>query len=269
MHLGIIGYGNIAESLTKLLESQPVEKITVLVRTTALERARTKLQSSKAANTIEVTTDLADVLSAKPDLVIECAGHSAVEDLGPRILGSGITLLLVSIGALATYEVMAKLRQAADDGDATLVLPAGAIGGIDLLAALAPMGDLKVCYRGTKPPAAWKGTPASDLLDLNTLSGPNVFFSGTARQAAREYPKNANVAATLALAGAGFDETAVDLVADPAATGNQHAYEVISPVCRYSIEIENTASGANSKTSVTTIYSVLREINRFRNPVVI
>ena len=64
-------------------------------------------------------------------------------------------------------------------------------------------------YRGAKPPAAWAGTPAAGIVDLDALEAPRVFFTGTAREAATAYPKNANVAATLALAGAGFEATAV------------------------------------------------------------
>jgi aspartate dehydrogenase len=269
MHLGIIGYGNIATTLTQLLEAEPVQEITVLVRSSSLERANEQLRSSGAAKSIVVTADLATLIAARPDVVVECAGQDAVVRLAPRVLRAGIPLILVSIGALADDDAHAALRQAATGGNTQLTLPAGAIGGIDLLSALAPAGNLVVTYRGTKPPAAWKGTPAEDILDLDALSEPTVFFSGSARAAARSYPKNANVAATLALAGAGLDATRVELVADPTAKGNRHTYEVRSPLCQYSMEIENAASGGNVKTSVATVYSVLREINRLRKPVVV
>ncbi|AHM04654.1 aspartate dehydrogenase [Roseibacterium elongatum DSM 19469] len=124
-------------------------------------------------------------------------------------------------------------------------------------------------YQGVKPPAAWLGTAAEASLDLDRLDAPTAFFNGSAREAALTYPKNANVAATLALAGAGLDATRVELIADPAATGNRHSYEVTSPVARFRVQIDNAASGGNAKTSMATIYSLLREINRRRRPVVI
>ncbi|MFP4043128.1 MAG: aspartate dehydrogenase domain-containing protein, partial [Rhodosalinus sp.] len=95
--------------------------------------------------------------------------------------------------------------------------------------------------------------------DLDALTEPAVFFEGNARSAAAQFPKNANVAATLALAGAGFEATRARLKADPAAPGNIHEYEVISPVARYSMRIENVASG-NARTSLSTVYSLRREI---------
>lgn len=268
MHLGIIGYGNIARTLIQLLEEEPVQRITVLVRQSSRNRTAEELRSCPAAMRIEVTTTVEDLVRGKPDLVVECAGQEAVAKLVPPVLRAGIATIAVSIGALADDDIASKLRETAVAGDTKLILLAGAIGGIDLLAAIAPAGDITVTYRGTKPPAAWKGTPAEAILDLNAMTEPSVFFSGSAREAARTYPKNANVAATLALAGPGFEATMVELVADPAALGNQHAYEVQSPLCRYSVEIENKASGGNVKTSVATVYSVLREINRTRRPLV-
>ena len=269
MHLGIIGYGNIAKSLTQLLEAEPIQRITVLVRRSSLERAEEELRACRGAELLSVTSDPASLISARPDLVAECAGQSAVVDLAPPVLRAGIPTLVASVGALADDEVAVNLRGAAVSGGTTLILPAGAIGGIDLLAALARAGGLAVSYRGIKPPIAWKGTAAEDVLDLDAITKLTVFFSGSAREAARSFPKNANVAATLALAGAGFDATSVELVADPRAGGNRHAYEVVSPLCRYSLRIDNKASAANAKTSAATVYSMLREINRFRSPVVL
>src|SRR5699024_1808342 len=69
---------------------------------------------------------------------------------------------------------------------------------------------------------AWQGTPAETALDLHSLQEVTVFFEGTAREAAQQYPQNANVAATIALAGMGFDKTQVQLIADPQAQHNQH-----------------------------------------------
>ncbi|MDU8910995.1 aspartate dehydrogenase [Aestuariicoccus sp. MJ-SS9] len=269
MHLGIIGFGNIAKTLLQLLEQEPVKRLTVLVREAHREDAADLLEKTPAASVCDVVTFADDLVDAKPDLVAECAGAGAVADIVPRLLGAGISTVVVSIGALADDALAAGLRQAAEAGSAKLILPSGAIGGIDLLAALKPAGDLSVTYQGTKPPGAWMGTPAEAALDLEALAEPTVFFKGSARNAALNYPKNANVAATLALAGAGFEATLVELVADPTAAKNSHAFEVESPLCRFSVRIDNAASAANAKTSVATVYSLLREINRVRHSVVV
>lgn len=273
MRLSLIGFGNIATTLLGLMAETKLrlEHLTVLVLPELAEEARARIDTSFAglADGFEVVTHADALLASKPGLVVECAGHGAVAAHVPPVLQAGISVVLVSIGALADAALEKDLRAAARDGNARLILPSGAIGGIDLLAALGAAGGLSVRYRGTKPPRAWLGTPAETLLDLPALQEPKTFFTGTAREAARDYPKNANVAATLALAGAGFDATEVELTADPAASGNIHEYSVTSPLARYSIRIENQPSAGNAKTSVTTVYSVLREIRNHIGPLAI
>lgn len=273
MRLALIGFGNIATTLLGLMAETKLrlDHLAVLVLPEQVEETRARIDTSFAglAGGFEVVTDAAALLAGRPGLVVECAGHGAVAAHVPPVLRVGTSVVLVSIGALADAALEKALRAAARDGNARLILPSGAIGGIDLLSALGAAGGLSVRYRGTKPPRAWLGTPAETLLDLPALQEAKTFFTGTAREAARDYPKNANVAATLALAGAGFDATEVELVADPAAPGNIHEYSVTSPLARYSIRIENQPSAGNAKTSVTTVYSVLREIRNHIGPVAI
>ncbi len=269
MRLGIIGYGNIGRTLVDLLADRPVDALVLLVRSERVDQLRGALAECRAAASVKVVGTAEELIAAGPDLVVECAGHSVATAAVPALLEASIDVILVSIGVFADPATETRLRNAAEVGRAQLILPAGAIGGIDILASLAAGGGVKVSYRGIKPPAAWAGTPAETLLDLSALTNPAVFFKGSAREAAQTYPKNANVAATLALAGAGFDATLVELVADPGASGNIHSYSVESPLARYSMTIENAASAGNARTSVATVYSVLREINNRRSSVVI
>lgn len=274
MRLGIIGFGNIATALLDQLSrgaDGPLEHLAVLCRPAAAEAcaARLKAEFPGVAREVAVVTDAEGLIADRPGLVVECAGHSAVVAHAVPVLQRGVDVVVVSIGALADDAVERKLRAAAEAGGSRLVLPAGAVGGVDLLAALGAAGGLEVRYRGTKPPRAWTGTPAEEALDLAALDKAAIFFTGTAREAARQFPKNANVAATLALAGAGFEATRVELIADPEARGNVHEYEVVSPVANYSVRIENLPSAGNAKTSVSTIFSVLREIRNRIGPVVI
>lgn len=274
MRLGLIGFGNIATTLLQRLPAvleAPLERLSVLCPARSVDDARARLARDfvGVAHDTVVVSDVAALLSTWPDLVVECAGHAAVSAHVQPILHAGVDVVVVSVGALSDARLEAALREAAIAGAARVILPAGAVGGIDLLSALGAAGGLEVTYRGTKPPAAWAGTPAERVLDLGTVDAAQVFFAGTAREAASAYPKNANVAATLALAGAGFEATRVELVADPAAPGNVHEYSVRSPVANYSIRIENLPSSGNVKTSVSTIYSVLREIRNRLGPVAI
>lgn len=263
MHLGIIGYGNIAAALIGVLHLAPVTRLTILVRPASRDAALQRAAGVSADFEMTIVTSRDDLLAAVPDLVVECAGHAAVAEHGAALIGRGTDLVIVSVGALADRALHDALTAAAAaPASGRMIFPIGAIGGLDLLSTLAPVGDLDVTYTGRKPPAAWKGTPAEAATDLDALTDPVRFFTGTAREAALHFPKNANVVAALALAGAGFERTKVDLVADPQATGNTHAYRVTSPVCRYRIEIAAAPSPDNPRTSATTAWSVLAEIRK-------
>jgi len=266
MHLGLIGYGNIARELLAILSREGIalSQVSVLCHPDKCEENRTDLASNFAGKS-SVITKTDELVSAAPDLVVECAGHDGVREHATAMLRAGIETIIVSIGSLADDALYAAVKEAAQVGGTRFVLPAGAIGGIDILSALKASGIEAVTYTGRKPPKAWKGTPAERLYGLDALEGETVLFAGTAREAAMQYPKNANVAATLALAGIGFDRTQVRLIADPTVAGNLHEYSVWAQGADFSVRIEGRPSRDNPKTSVTTAYSVAREIfNRVR-----
>ncbi len=142
------------------------------------------------------------------------------------------------------------------------MLPAGAIGGIDAIAAMRLGGLDAVRYRSRKPPAAWRGSPAEKVADLDKLTSRTVLYRGTAGEAALLYPQNANVAAAVALAGLGFDATEVELVADPEAPGNVHEIEAEGAAGRFAIQLQGKPSRTNPKTSALAALSVARALHQ-------
>ena len=263
--LGIIGCGGIADVVLTTLAKElpaPLEQVSLLVPAQFAAQAQALLDriGAKLAQKGSVHTDAAALLADRPDVVAECASHVAVRNYGETILKAGRDLVVISIGSLSDEGLYDRLLAAAKAGHARLVLPAGAIGGIDALAAARLSGLERVVYTGRKPPKAWKGTPAETLLALDALKEPTVFFEGSARKAAAEYPFNANVAATLAVAGIGLDDTQVRLVADPGITRNVHEFSVSSACGDFTMKLEGRPSPANPKTSLMAGYSVAREL---------
>ena len=263
--LGIIGAGGIADlALSTLADglTAPLTQVSILVPGQFEEQAQALLDrlGDKLAVKRVVRTELAALLADKPDVVAECASHTAVDNFGPAILESGCDLIVISIGSLSDDALRAKLEQAARKGSSRILLPSGAIGGVDALAAARLSGLEQVIYTGRKPPKAWRNTPAEKLLDLETLKEPTVFFEGSARTEAHDYPFNANVAATLALAGIGFEKTEVRLVADPGISTNVHEFAVRSGCGNFTMRLEGKPSAANPKTSQMAGYSVAREL---------
>jgi len=209
----------------------------------------------------------ADALPEGLDCVVEAGGHAGLRTHGPTVLGRGLDLIAVSLGAMADESLAAALGAAAERGAARLTLATGAIGALDALSA-ARAGRLdRVAYTGRKPPMGWAGSPAENALDLATLAQPATHFEGTARACALAYPKNANVAAAVALAGLGFDRTQACLIADPGLETNIHEIEAEGDFGRLTFRIEGRGLPDNPKSSALTAMSLIRAVSDRRRRV--
>lgn len=262
--IAIIGCGAIGEAVAGYLADHDGVEIGVAIVEPGMEsRAREVFGEN-----VEVVHAIGDA-STHIDLAADCAGHPALRQHGEAVLSGGINLISVSSGALADADLFAGLASAARRGGAQLRVVSGAIGALDALSA-GSIGKLeKVTYRGRKPPRGWRGSPADSKLDLDALSEATVHFSGSARNAALEYPKNANVAASVALAGIGFDDTVVELIADPGITRNVHEIVAEGDFGRYEFRIEGKSLPDNPRSSAITAMSVVREILNPASPIVI
>jgi aspartate dehydrogenase len=254
--VALIGYGGIAQDVVAALREagSGAKIIGVLCRPGRSAKARAALGD------IAVVESLADLLALRPGIVAEVAGQQAVAEHGPEVLRRGFDLLVISVGALADPALFDRLKTAAREGNGRMLLPAGAIGGIDAIAAMRLGGLTMVRYRSRKPPAAWRGSPAEKVADLDKLTGRTVLYRGTAGEAALLYPQNANVAAAVALASLGFDKTEVELVADPDAPGNVHEIEAEGAAGRFVIQLQGKPSRSNPKTSALAALSVARAL---------
>lgn len=212
---------------------------------------------------------LADLLAFKPDIVVECAGHSAVKAYAAPVLAAGIDFVIVSTGSLADAALWNAVSTAAQNSTAKVKLVAGALPGVDALSAAKLAGLTKVTLRSSKPPKAWKGTPAEQTHNLDAITERTVIFSGNAREAALTFPKNANVAATAALAGVGFENTTIELVADPAVTQNRHHLEAEGAFGNMSLAINANPSPENPKTSHIAALSIMRLLDNEASSIVI
>lgn len=272
--LGVIGSGAIAAPMLEAVARntpRQLDTLSLLTLPSVADGARALLESvgPRIAKTYKVVTDADAFLGERHDLVVECAGHGAVKAYGTKVLEGGTDLLVVSIGSLTDDALRESLRAAAERSGARMILCSGAIGGIDLLSAARLAGIERITYTSRKPPKAWKGTPAEKLVDLDNVTGETVFYEGTARAAARDYPQNANSAATIAIASVGLDNVTVRLVADPTAPGNVHEFKLSSACADMDIRIVGKPSPDNPKTSMSTAYTVAREILNRLSPIAI
>jgi aspartate dehydrogenase len=253
--IGLIGFGAVADEIVRCLQFRNcLDALTgVLVKQDRLDDMR-----RKAAGKLQVFGALDDLLNTMPDFVIEAAGHAAVRQYGADVLRNGIDLLISSVGALADDDFARKLENVCA-GDTSAWIAAGAVAGMDGLLASRSLSPRTVKYTSIKPPKAWIGTPAESTV-RSQADKRLVFFRGSARDAASQYPQNANVAATVALASIGLDRTCVDLVSDPTAVGPLGIVEAEGDFGQLTFHILALASPNNPKTSAITGHSLVSAV---------
>jgi aspartate dehydrogenase len=258
--VGIIGFGAIGRDLSARLTA---EGYAVIVQLRAGSTSRTTVPAE-----IRVVENVETLMAACPVVVVEAAGQAALRDAAPVLLDAGITVVAASTGALGDPALFGRLEAAARRGGGRLIVPAGALGGLDYLSALRGCAGATIRYTTRKPPAAWRAELTAAGHDPETLAGEVVLFEGGAFEAARLYPRNLNAGLTVALAAAPAP-LIVRVVADPNVSLNTHEIEAESELGSAAMRFANRPSPANPKTSALTAASLAAAVRRLLAPVVL
>ena len=250
MNIGLIGAGTIG---TYLLEELNGKKDKDLQITSVLVRNFDKYQQLEEQYGIRLFTDLEEFLDSSIDLVVEATTVEAASEMLPAVLRQKETVL-ISIGALAEEEFFNEINEILNEKDHQLHLPSGAIGGLDLIENVAAVGILETVSLVTRKPA--------HTLSSEAIDEPKAVFEGSAAEAIKQYPKNINVSIALALAGVGFQQTKVTIVADPHVNENIHSIQVKGDFGTASFEIKNKPFPSNKNTSYLAAVSVLGTLRK-------
>ncbi len=215
------------------------------------------LTKAPAVLPVEALVDVADI-------VIECAPGKLVRSIVAPFVANGKTAVVVSVGALLDNEDLIELAR---QNGGQIVVPTGALIGLDAMTAAAVGTIHSVRMVTRKPPLGLAGAPyiVEHNIDIEGLTKPLRIFEGSAREAAKGFPANLNVAVALSLAGLGPDRTTLEIWADPTVTRNTHRVEVEADSARFSMSIENIPS-ENPKTGLITALSVIACLRKLRAP---
>jgi aspartate dehydrogenase len=260
LRVAIAGIGAIGCEVAKALD-QGIDGLELTAVSAAnIDKHRAwidKLGKKPEALPIEALADVADI-------VIECAPSKLVRSIVAPAVSCGKTAIVLSVGALLQNEDLIAL---AKQHGGQIVVPTGALIGLDAMTAAAVGTINSVRMVSRKPIAGLLGAPhlVEHNIQIEGITEPLRIFEGTAREAAKGFPANLNVAVALSLAGIGADRTRVEIWADPTVTRNTHRIEVDSDSARFAMSIENIPS-ENPKTGKITALSVIACLRKLRAP---
>jgi aspartate dehydrogenase len=255
LRVAIAGLGAIGRELARRLGGVPGLELTCVAA-----RDRAKAQAWLDAEGIACPIVGFETFPDHADIAIECAPAAVLEQVCRPMLQAGKQVLVLSCGALLPRPDLVEL---AERHGGRIIVPTGALLGLDAVAAAAQGTIHSVRMTTRKPPAGLAGAPylVANMISVEGLNEAKRVFSGTAREAAAGFPANVNVVAALALAGIGPDRTMIDIWADPAVTRNCHSIEVDADSARFTLAIENVPSD-NPKTGRIVALSVLATLGK-------
>jgi aspartate dehydrogenase len=259
LRIAIAGLGAIGREIARRLRTMPG-----LALACVAARDNAKAQAWLDAERIACPIVALDAFPDHADIAIECAPAAVLEQVCRPMLTAGKQVLVLSCGALLPRPDLIAL---AEQHGGRIIVPTGALLGLDAVAAAARGTVHSVRMTTRKPPAGLAGAPylAANKISVDDLNEAKRVFSGTAREAAAGFPANVNVVAALALAGIGPDRTMIDIWADPAVTRNCHSIEVDADSARFTLAIENVPS-ENPKTGRIVALSVLATLGKLTSP---
>ncbi|MDH3743342.1 MAG: aspartate dehydrogenase [Hyphomicrobiales bacterium] len=262
--LAIAGLGAIGLKVARTVDAGKVPGVR-LTAVSARDKPAAAERLADLANPPEVV-ELGE-LANRADVIVECAPAAVFADVAGPAIANGRTLMPLSVGALLNH--MDLVDQAARTG-ARIIVPTGALIGLDTVRAMAVGTIHRAVLETRKPPGGLAGAPhlIENDISLDNLSQPLLVFKGTAREAAKGFPANVNVAAALALAGIGPDRTEVEVWADPDIKRNRQSVTIESDSGEATMTINNIPSDDNPRTGRIVANSVIAALLRLTSPLV-
>ena len=237
LKVGIAGLGAVGLNVARRLE----EGIPGLVLAAIAVRDRDKARRNLPGAGERIPIVAAESLAENCDIVIECLPPQLFRSVGLSVIDRGKIFMPLSVGQLLdNWDLVERAKKTG----ARILAPTGALLGLDAVRAAAEGTIHSVTMVTRKPPNGLEGAPylVERGISLKGLKEPTKIFDGSAREGARGFPANVNVAAALSLAGIGPDKTRLEIWADPALSRNTHRIEVDADTARFSMAIEGIPS---------------------------
>jgi aspartate dehydrogenase len=265
LELAIAGLGAIGLTVARRVDAGDIAGMALTaVAVRDQDKGRRAIGGFKSPPRLVGIAALADAA----DVIVECLPPRHFAEVAEPAVAKGRIFMPLSVGALIDHMQLVDLARKTG---ARIIVPTGALLGLDAVRAAAEGRIASVTIVTRKPPAGLAGAPllVERGLSVDGLKEPLRVFAGSAREAIAGFPANVNVAVALSLAGIGPDKTQVEVWADPRVTRNTHTVTVNSDSSDLTMTIENIPSEENPRTGRITALSVLAALRRLTSPLVV
>ena len=237
LRVGVVGLGVIGRHVCRALDAG----LTGVVLAGATTRRRDAGEAFLATLKSSVPFYALDDLVGAADLIVEASTQAHLAEIAPKALGAGRDLVVLSCGGLLGRDDWVALAQR---HGARILVPSGAIAGLDGVKGGAVGAVTSVTMETRKPPQGLAGAPwiVQQRIDLEAIREETLIFEGPATEACRAFPANVNVLAALSLAGIGPERTRTKIYAVPGLTRNMHRIHIEGEFGALRIEVENVPS---------------------------
>jgi aspartate dehydrogenase len=237
LRVGVVGLGVIGRQVCRAVDAGMTGVVLAAATTRRRDDGEAFLATLKSPPPFLALDDLVGA----SDLVVEASTQAHLAEIAPKTLGAGRDLVVLSCGGLLGRDDWVAL---AERTGARILVPSGAIAGLDGVKGAAIGAVKSVTMETRKPPQGLAGAPwiVQQGIDLEAIREETLIFEGPATEACRAFPANVNVLAALSLAGIGPERTRTKIYAVPGLSRNMHRIRVEGEFGALRIEVENVPS---------------------------
>ena len=263
--IALIGCGSIGTEIIKSIKKGEIPHAKVVAIVDTREHAVEEVLGKLDIHDIQIFSDFQNFLNSSlfsfVDIIVEAASQMAVRNYGRKILEFGKRFLVLSTGVFADPILLKEFVTLAEEKNAKIVIPTGAIAGIDMIRSV-KNNLTSLSITTTKNPVALSGAPffGSSKIKPETIACKTLLYEGSAEDAILMFPANVNVAVTLALAGLGLKRTEVRVIADPDIKINQHEILASGNFGDIHIIVRNNPMVENPRTSMLAALSAIESL---------
>ena len=224
--VGLIGCGAIGSLIAEAADKKTVKCDGLILYDEDPEKAEHLREKLKTP--AQVVTSVKEMLELHPAVIVEAASQEAAREYIDMIVGCNVELIVMSVGALLGTRFK----------NSRIHTSSGAIGGLDAISSASLAGIDRVVLTTRKNPKA---------LDMDGKQ-EKLVYEGNAEDAVKLFPREMNVAATLALT-IPHDRLFVRVISDPKVKRNVHEINVKWAHGVMSLRFENDPHPDNPRTS--------------------